>query len=142
MPSTLPLGRHRWPLLHATCRLNSDTPWPGYSASSISLRLMAGDQAIRPRKNARAHFLRKTKRPWFPGSLLEDVSEVRACISSTGASVDTSVDAARKSARATVSTGRSPEEGRGDIQMVLPPNVSEADFNAALGEFRSAVGAN
>ena len=24
--------------------------------------------------------------------------------------------------------------------MVLPPNVSEADFNAALGEFRSAVG--
>jgi hypothetical protein len=26
--------------------------------------------------------------------------------------------------------------------MVLPPNVSDADFNAALGEFRSAVGAN
>ena len=26
--------------------------------------------------------------------------------------------------------------------MVLPPNVSEADFNAALGEFRSAVGAS
>ena len=25
--------------------------------------------------------------------------------------------------------------------MVLPPNVSQADFNAALGEFRSAVGA-
>jgi 4-cresol dehydrogenase (hydroxylating) len=25
--------------------------------------------------------------------------------------------------------------------MVLPPNVSEADFNAALGEFRSTVGA-
>src|SRR5262245_33939592 len=24
--------------------------------------------------------------------------------------------------------------------MVLPPNVTEADFNAALGEFRSAVG--
>lgn len=26
--------------------------------------------------------------------------------------------------------------------MVLPPNVSPADFNAALGEFRSAVGAD
>jgi FAD/FMN-containing dehydrogenase len=26
--------------------------------------------------------------------------------------------------------------------MVLPPNVSEADFNSALGEFRSAVGAD
>ena len=26
--------------------------------------------------------------------------------------------------------------------MVLPPNVSEADFNAALNEFRSAVGAS
>ena len=26
--------------------------------------------------------------------------------------------------------------------MVLPPNVNEADFNAALGQFRSAVGAS
>jgi hypothetical protein len=33
-------------------------------------------------------------------------------------------------------------KAEGNIQMVLPPNVSEADFNAALSQFRSAVGAS